>query len=46
LPLSQICDELFKKHNITKTKSGLNHWLIKIRNIAEDYEYRLHSQNK
>jgi hypothetical protein len=25
LPLSQICDELFKKHNITKTKSGLNH---------------------
>ena len=46
LPLSQISDELFKVHNIVKTKSGLNHWLIKIRNIAEDYEYRLSVKNK
>ncbi len=46
LPLSQISDELFKAHNIIKTKSGLNHWLIKIRNIADDYEYRLQVQKK
>lgn len=41
LPLSQISEELAKKYNIEKTKSGLNHWMIKIRKISEDYEYRL-----
>ncbi|MDK2819389.1 MAG: DNA-binding protein WhiA [Mycoplasmataceae bacterium] len=46
LPLSQITEELQKIHNITKTKSGLNHWLIKIRKIAEDYEYRMFKKNK
>ncbi len=46
LPLSQISEELLKNHNISKTKSGLNHWLIKIRNIVEDYEYRLEVKNK
>ncbi|MGL5205016.1 MAG: DNA-binding protein WhiA [Metamycoplasmataceae bacterium] len=45
LPLSQITVELLKKHNIQKTKSGLNHWLIKIRNIVDDYEYRSHVKN-
>lgn len=45
LPLSQISEELFKVHGIEKTKSGLNHWLIKIRNIVDDYEYRLHFKN-
>ncbi|MGL5617603.1 MAG: DNA-binding protein WhiA [Metamycoplasmataceae bacterium] len=44
LPLSQITGELSKKYNIIKTKSGLNHWLIKIRNIVDDYEYRLHTK--
>ncbi len=46
LPLSQISEELLEFHNISKTKSGLNHWLIKIRNIVEDYEYRLEVKNK
>ncbi|MGL5591991.1 MAG: DNA-binding protein WhiA [Metamycoplasmataceae bacterium] len=44
LPLSQITEELLKKHNIKKTKSGLNHWLIKIRNIVDDYEYRFQAK--
>lgn len=35
LPLSQLVDELAKKHQIIKTKSGLNHWLIKLTNICE-----------
>lgn len=46
LPLSQISEELSKVHNIVKTKSGLNHWLIKIRNIVDDYEYRLNNDKK
>lgn len=46
LPLSQIAEELQKNYNITKTKSGLNHWLIKIRKIADDYEYRMFVKNK
>lgn len=41
LPLSQISEELASKYNILKTKSGLNHWLRKIRKISEDYEYRM-----
>ncbi|MGL6125371.1 MAG: DNA-binding protein WhiA [Metamycoplasmataceae bacterium] len=45
LPLSQISEELSRVHNIVKTKSGLNHWLIKIRNIVDDYEYRLLVKN-
>ncbi len=45
LPLSQISKELAKKHAIIKTKSGLNHWLIKIRKISDDYEYRLSKKN-
>lgn len=38
LPLSQLAMEFSKKTNIKKTKSGLNHWLIKLRKEIEDYE--------
>lgn len=37
LPLSQIVDELAQKYQIIKTKSGINHWLIKLRNIYEKF---------
>ena len=37
LPLSQIVDELAKKYQIIKTKSGINHWLIKLRNTYEKF---------
>lgn len=45
-PLSQLSEELEKTHNIIKTKSGLNHWLIKIRTICENYEYRIQIRNQ
>ncbi|MGL4343003.1 MAG: DNA-binding protein WhiA [Metamycoplasmataceae bacterium] len=41
LPLSQICLDFEKEYKIKKTKSGLNHWLIKLRRIVEDYEYKI-----
>ena len=38
LPLSQIVEELAKKYQIIKTKSGINHWLIKLRNVCEEFK--------
>ena len=37
LPLSQIVEELAHKYQIVKTKGGLNHWLIKLRNVYEQF---------
>ena len=37
LPLSQIVEELVHKYQIVKTKGGLNHWLIKLRNVYEQF---------
>lgn len=37
LPLSQLVDEFRKKYNITKTKGGLNHWLIKLRKVCNEF---------
>ena len=35
IPLSQLSEKLLRQKNIKITKSGLNHWLIKLRNICE-----------
>ncbi|MGL5357743.1 MAG: DNA-binding protein WhiA [Metamycoplasmataceae bacterium] len=40
LPLSELSIKLEEKYNIKRTKSGLNHWLIKLRKIAEDFEFQ------
>lgn len=37
LPLSQIVEELAIKYKIIKTKGGLNHWLIKLRKICDEF---------
>lgn len=37
LSLQQLSEEFFKKNNVDKTKSGLNHWLIKLRKICDEY---------
>lgn len=38
MPLSELATELFKQKKIKKTKGGLNHWLIKLRNVCEKHE--------
>ena len=38
MPLSEMAIELFKQKNIKKTKGGLNHWLIKLRNVCENHD--------
>ena len=38
LSLSQLSEELEKETKIKKTKSGLNHWLIKLRNVVEEHK--------
>ncbi|MBD5423290.1 MAG: DNA-binding protein WhiA [Mycoplasma sp.] len=38
LSLSQLSEKLWTQKGIKKTKSGLNHWLIKLRNICEEHE--------
>lgn len=35
--LSQLVDEFYEKTKIKKTKSGLNHWMIKLRNVCEEH---------
>ena len=32
--LNELTKKMFKKHNIKKTRAGLNHWLIKLRKIS------------
>lgn len=41
--LSQLSEELMKQKKIKKTKSCLNHWLIKLKNVREEHE---NHQNK
>ena len=38
LSLSQLSEELLKQKKIKKTKSCLNHWLIKLKNVREEHE--------
>lgn len=38
LPLSQLCINFEQESGIKRTKSGLNHWLIKLRKIVENFE--------
>lgn len=41
LPLSQLAELLEQETQIKKSKSGLNHWLMKLRKVCEDHEYIL-----
>lgn len=45
LSLSQLSDSL-KKISINKTKSGLNHWLIKLRNVVEEHQNQIIKQKR
>lgn len=38
LSLAQLSEEFCKNKNVKITKSGLNHWLIKLRNVCEENE--------
>ena len=46
LSLSQLSEEFCKNRNIKITKSGLNHWLIKLRNICEENKNQIIFQKK
>lgn len=46
LSLSQLSEELKNKKKINKTKSGLNHWLIKLRNEIEEHQNQMKLRNK
>lgn len=46
LSLSQLSEELKNKKKINKTKSGLNHWLIKLRNEIEEHQNQMKLKNK
>lgn len=37
--LADLANEFKKQKNITKTKGGLNHWLIKLRKIQANHEH-------
>ncbi len=38
LSLTQLSEELYKQKKVKKTKSCLNHWLIKLRSICEEHK--------
>ena len=38
LSLAQLSEEFCKNKNVKITKSGLNHWLIKLRTVCEENE--------